>query len=63
MATIGIDLGTTHSLICVFEEGKPRLIENASGSPLTPSVVAFDADDKLIVGEPAKAMLVSEHVR
>lgn len=63
MATIGIDLGTTHSLICVFEDGAPRLVENAFGSPLTPSVVAFGTDDKLIVGEPARAMLVSDPTR
>lgn len=63
MATAGIDLGTTHSLICVFEDGAPRLVENVFGSPLTPSVVAFDTDDKLIVGEPAKAMLVSDPKR
>ncbi|ASJ73959.1 Hsp70 family protein [Granulosicoccus antarcticus] len=63
MANIGIDLGTTHSLICVFENGAPRLIENVFGSPLTPSVVALDTENKLVVGDPAKAMLVSDPKR
>lgn len=63
MANIGIDLGTTHSLISVFEQGAPRLIENVFGSPMTASVVALDSDDRLVVGAPAKAMLVSDPTR
>lgn len=40
MATIGIDLGTTNSLVCVWKEGKSILIPNDLGDFLTPSVVA-----------------------
>ena len=57
--TIGIDLGTTNSLIAVFENGEPRLLPNALGNVLTPSVVGLDDDGTLIVGETAKRRLVS----
>lgn len=59
MACIGIDLGTTNSLIAVFEEGGPRLLPNALGEVLTPSVVGL-ADDlqTLLVGRAAKMRLV-----
>jgi molecular chaperone HscC len=50
---IGIDLGTTNSLIAVFRDGKPDLIPNALGSVLTPSVVAIK-DGALIVGDTAR---------
>lgn len=50
---IGIDLGTTNSLICVFEDGAPRLLTNALGHLLTPSVVSLDGD-KVLVGEAAR---------
>lgn len=55
---IGIDLGTTNSLIAVFEDGAPRLISNALGSPLTPSVVS-ELDGRLIVGETARDRLAT----
>ncbi len=55
---IGIDLGTTNSLIAVFENGAPRLISNALGSALTPSVVS-DLDGRLIVGEAARDRLAT----
>ena len=50
---IGIDLGTTNSLIAVFEDGAPRLLANALGHLLTPSVVSLDGD-KVLVGEAAR---------
>jgi molecular chaperone HscC len=50
---VGIDLGTTHSLIGVYENGAPRLIPNALGHLLTPSVVSLDADKGLLVGQAA----------
>ena len=50
---VGIDLGTTNSVISVVEGGKPDVIVNGEGSRLTPSVVAFKGDDKL-VGNVAK---------
>ncbi len=58
MPHIGIDLGTTNSLISVFENGKPRLIKNSVGTYLTPSVVSVDRNT-LLTGEVAKARLVT----
>jgi molecular chaperone HscC len=54
MAIVGIDLGTTNSLIGVFEDGKAKLIPNASGSFLTPSVVAVDQKGEIVVGAAAR---------
>lgn len=51
---IGIDLGTTNSLVAVLEGGKPRVLENALGERLTPSVVAVDGSGTLLVGASAK---------
>lgn len=51
---IGIDLGTTHSVAAYVAEDGPRLIPNALGDVLTPSVVGLDEDGKLLVGRPAK---------
>ena len=48
--TIGIDLGTTHSLGAVFRDGKPELIPNSHGSFLTPSVVGVLRSGEVIVG-------------
>lgn len=56
MAIIGIDLGTTNSLIGVFEDGKANLIRNGHGSFLTPSAVAIDASGEIVVGEAAREM-------
>ncbi|MBO9716398.1 MAG: Hsp70 family protein [Pseudoxanthomonas sp.] len=50
---VGIDLGTTHSLIGVYEDGAPRLIPNALGQLLTPSVVSLDPDRGVLVGQAA----------
>ena len=47
---IGIDLGTTNSLVACFREGRAELIPNRLGSPLTPSVVSIDDDGKLYIG-------------
>ena len=60
MAIIGIDLGTTNSLACVFKDGKSELIPNAHGDFLTPSCVGFDDDgEKIVVGKIAKDRLIS----
>jgi len=56
---VGIDLGTTHSLIGVYGPDGPRLIPNALGALLTPSVVSVGDDDKVIVGRAARERLVS----
>lgn len=60
---IGIDLGTTNSLCAVFEDGKPRLIPNAHGDFLTPSVVGVLEDDQVIVGSAAKDYRVTHPER
>ena len=56
---VGIDLGTTNSLIGILVDGKPRLIPNAFGEVLTPSVVGLDDSGMLLVGAPAKERLIS----
>jgi molecular chaperone DnaK len=55
---IGIDLGTTNSVVAVIEGGEPKVIQNAEGNRLTPSVVAFTEKGDL-VGEPAKRQAVT----
>ncbi|KZL23038.1 Hsp70 family protein [Pseudovibrio sp. WM33] len=58
MPHIGIDLGTTNSLISVFENGEPHLIKNSLGTYLTPSIVSLDKDT-LLTGDLAKARMVT----
>lgn len=60
---VGIDLGTTNSLCAVFENGRPRLIRNAHGQVLTPSVVGVLADGRVIVGQAAKELRVTQPER
>ena len=59
MAIIGIDLGTTNSLVSLWRETAVELIPNALGETLTPSVVSIDEDGTLLVGQAAKERLVS----
>jgi molecular chaperone HscC len=54
---IGIDLGTTNSLVGVFKDGKAELIPNPFNEWLTPSVVSIDEDGSVLVGRPAKERL------
>ena len=54
---VGIDLGTTNSVIAVLEGGKPVVLENAEGERVTPSVVAF-RDGETLVGRMAKRKAV-----
>jgi len=56
---VGIDLGTTHSLVSVWTDEGPRLIPNAQGRLLTPSVVGVDDAGTILVGALAQARLVS----
>lgn len=56
---IGIDLGTTNSVVAVMEGQKPKVIANAEGNRLTPSVVAFTDKGEVLVGEPAKRQAVT----
>ena len=60
---IGIDLGTTNSVVSVMEGNEPTVIANLEGNRLTPSVVAFNDDDETIVGEPAKRQAVTNPKR
>jgi molecular chaperone HscC len=55
---IGIDLGTTNSLAAYMTDEGPRIIPNALGQPLTPSVVGIDEQGKLLVGSAAKELQV-----
>ena len=55
---VGIDLGTTNSVIAVLEGGEPTIIPNAEGSRVTPSVVAFK-DGEVLVGEVAKRQAIT----
>jgi len=56
---IGIDLGTTNSVVAVMEGGQPTVIVNQEGSRLTPSVVAFTKDGERLVGQVAKRQAVT----
>ena len=56
---VGIDLGTTNSVIAVLEGGEPTVIPNAEGSRTTPSVVAFTKGGEVLVGEVAKRQAVT----
>ncbi len=56
---IGIDLGTTNSLVSIWQNDKATLIPNVHGQLLTPSVVGLDTNGQIIVGEAAKERLVS----
>jgi molecular chaperone HscC len=57
---VGIDLGTTYSLVAALVEGEPRVLNNALGEALTPSVVYVEADGTLLIGAAAKAKSVSQ---
>ncbi len=56
---IGIDLGTTNSVVAVMEGGEPRVIPNQEGSRTTPSVVAFTKEGEILVGQVAKRQAVT----
>ncbi|HPF14211.1 MAG: molecular chaperone DnaK [Planctomycetes bacterium] len=60
---IGIDLGTTNSVVAVMEGGEPVVITNLEGSRTTPSVVAFQEDGGRLVGAPAKRQAVTNPTR
>jgi len=60
---IGIDLGTTNSVVCVMEGGQAVVIPNAEGGRTTPSVVAFQPDGAKLVGAPAKRQAVTNPTR
>src|SRR5439155_5199192 len=55
---VGIDLGTTNSVIAVLEAGEPVVIPNAEGHRITPSVVGFSKSGEIVVGEVAKRQAI-----
>src|SRR6056297_610225 len=60
---IGIDLGTTNSVVAVMEGTEAKVIPNAEGNRLTPSVVAFTEKGEVLVGEPARRQSVTNPTR
>ena len=56
---VGIDLGTTNSVVAVLEGGEPTVIANAEGARTTPSIVAFAKNGEVLVGEVAKRQAVT----
>ncbi len=56
---VGIDLGTTNSVVSVLEAGDPVVIPNSEGSRTTPSVVAFSKGGEVLVGEVAKRQAIT----
>jgi molecular chaperone DnaK len=57
--TIGIDLGTTNSVVAVMEAGQPKVLINSQGARTTPSIVAFTDKGERLVGQPAKHQQVT----
>ncbi|RMG95028.1 MAG: molecular chaperone DnaK [Deltaproteobacteria bacterium] len=56
---IGIDLGTTNSVVAVMEGNEPKVIPNEDGARTTPSVVAFEANGNILVGQPARRQAIT----
>src|SRR5664279_4198335 len=56
---IGIDLGTTNSVVAVMEGKEPKVIANEEGARLTPSVVAFDDKGEVLVGQIARRQAIT----
>jgi Fe-S protein assembly chaperone HscA len=57
---VGIDLGTTNSLVAIVENGVPRVLPAPDGSPLVPSVIYFGESGEVLVGNKAKQMMVEK---
>src|SRR3954463_8051589 len=60
---IGIDLGTTNSVVAVIENGQPKVIPNAEGQMKTPSVIAFMEDGQIVIGEMARRQAATQPER
>ena len=56
---IGIDLGTTNSVVAIMEGKEPKVIPNEEGARLTPSVVAFDEKGEVLVGQIARRQAIT----
>ncbi|HEY1970757.1 MAG TPA: Hsp70 family protein, partial [Pseudonocardia sp.] len=61
--SVGIDLGTTNSVVAVLEGGEPTVVANSEGSRTTPSVVAFGRGGEVLVGQAAKNQAVTNAAR
>jgi molecular chaperone HscC len=59
LAIVGIDLGTTYSLVAVYKDGLSQILPNVLGARLTPSVVGLDDDGQVLVGQAAKERLIT----
>lgn len=59
MAIVGIDLGTTNSLVAVWKDGKAQIISNVLNKNLTPSIVSIDENNEMLVGDVAKERLIT----
>ena len=57
---VGIDLGTTNSLVAIVENGAPRVIPGPDGNNLVPSVIYFGENGEVLIGNPAKAKLIEK---
>jgi len=57
---VGIDLGTTNSLVAIVENGTPRVIPGPDGNNLVPSVIYFGENGEVLIGNPAKAKLIEK---
>lgn len=62
-AVVGIDLGTTYSLVSILQDGRPLVLPNAIGDRLTASAVSFDEDGSILVGDAAKSRAISHPER
>jgi Fe-S protein assembly chaperone HscA len=60
---VGIDLGTTNSLVAYMDLTGPRIVEDSEGRKIVPSIVSFTQDGKLIAGEPAAELLLTQPER
>ena len=60
---VGIDLGTTNSLVAYVKDGTPVVIRDASGDGLVPSIVSFDPDGTVFVGREAQRRLITDSER
>src|SRR5204863_6247465 len=56
---VGIDLGTTNSVVAVLEGGEPTVVPNSEGSRTTPSVVGYSKNGEILVGEVAKRQAIT----
>ena len=59
---IGIDLGTTYSVVSIFQNNNPKVIQDELGNKIIPSFIAFENEDKMLVGDMAKTKLGQKYI-